>query len=386
MRRDFCNPLRIMKTTTLQLTNSMNQSHTRLAFLLILAVCFALLPQARAVCQQGCDLANSNTFLGDDALLNNTTGFANTAVGASALFSNTTGEHNTANGINALFNNTTGSDNTGIGLGALQNKTTALTNTASGSGALASNTTGSANTTQGMDALFANTTGLLNTAAGSLALVNNTTGSSNTATGADTLLSNRIGSNNTAIGSNALARVNSSSNIAVGSNAGANLVTGSNNIYIGNEGISSDEHAKIRIGTTGTQRATFIAGISGVTVPAGVGVIVGTDGKLGTVVSSARFKDEIKPMNKASEAILALKPVTFRYKEEFDPEGIPQFGLLAEQVAKVNPDLVARDDDGRPYGVRYEAVNAMLLNEFLKEHRKVTQQGNEIAELKATVA
>src|SRR5262249_24003772 len=127
-------------------------------------------------------------------------------------------------------------------------------------------------------------------------------------------------------------------------------------------------------------------GISGVTVPAGVGVIVGTDGKLGTVVSSARFKDEIKPMNKASEAILALKPVTFRYKEELDPEGIPQFGLVADQVAKINPDLVARDDDGKPYGVRYEAVNAMLLNEFLKEHRKVTEQGNEIAELKATVA
>src|SRR5206468_4392268 len=111
----------------------------------------------------------------------------------------------------------------------------------------------------------------------------------------------------------------------------------------------------------------------------GVGVIVGTDGKLGTVVSSERFKDEIKPMDKASEAILALKPVTFHYKRELDPESIPQFGLVAEQVEKVNPDLVARDDDGKPYSVRYEAVNAMLLNEFLKEHRKVE-------DLEATVA
>jgi predicted ribosome quality control (RQC) complex YloA/Tae2 family protein len=121
-------------------------------------------------------------------------------------------------------------------------------------------------------------------------------------------------------------------------------------------------------------------------VPAGVGVIVGTDGKLGTVVSSARFKDEVKPMEKASEGILALKPVTFRYKKELDPQGIPQFGLVAEQVEKVNPDLVARDEQGKPYSVRYEAVNAMLLNEFLKEHRKGEQQDRKIEELEATVA
>jgi len=127
----------------------------------------------------------------------------------------------------------------------------------------------------------------------------------------------------------------------------------------------------IRIGKSGTQSATFIAGISGAIVPGGVGVIVGTNGKLGTVVSSARFKDAIKPMDKASEAILALQPVTFRYKHELDADGIPQFGLVAEEVEKVNPDLVARDEQGKPYTVRYEAVNAMLLNEFLKAHRKV---------------
>ena len=136
-------------------------------------------------------------------------------------------------------------------------------------------------------------------------------------------------------------------NIALGFQAGINLTTGSNNIYIGNAGGNGGESNRIRIGTVGTQTATFIAGISGVTVPGGVGVIVGNNGKLGTVVSSERFKDEIKPMDKASEAILALKPVTFRYKQELDPEGIPQFGLVAEDVEKVNPDLVARDEQGK---------------------------------------
>ena len=165
-----------------------------------------------------------------------------------------------------------------------------------------------------------------------------------------------------------------SNNIALGFNAGFNLTTGSNNIDIGNTGVAAGESNTIRIGTEGTQKATFIAGISGVTVAGGVGVIIDTNGHLGTVVSSARFKDEIKPMDKASEAILALQPVTFRYKKELDPDGIPQFGLVAEQVEKVNPDLVARDEQGKPYTVRYEAVNAMLLNEFLKEHRKVEEQ------------
>src|SRR5262249_4122724 len=197
--------------------------------------------------------------------------------------------------------------------------------------------------------------------------------------GSQALLFNRSGDDNTAVGVNALLNAMGSSNIALGSNAGLNLTTGSNNIYIGNAGSSSGEAAKIRIGTTGVQLATFIAGISGVTVPAGVGVIVGTDGKLGTVVSSERFKDAIKPIDKASEAILALQPVTFRYKHELDPDGIQQFGLVAEDVEKVNPALVARDDQGKPYTVRYEAVNAMLLNEFLKEHRKVET-------LEATVA
>jgi len=149
-------------------------------------------------------------------------------------------------------------------------------------------------------------------------------------------------------------------------------MTGSNNIDIGNAGVASESRT-IRIGTKPTHRNTFVAGISGSTVPTGIAVIVDANGHLGTTTSSARFKDAIKPMDKASEAIHALKPVTFRYKEELDPDGIPQFGLVAEEVAKVNADLVARDEQGNPYTVRYEAVNAMLLNEFLKEHAKVEQ-------------
>ena len=163
------------------------------------------------------------------------------------------------------------------------------------------------------------------------------------------------------------------------------LTTGSNNIDIGNSGVAG-ESAKIRIGTKPTHKNTYIAGIYGVTVARGIGVIIDNTGHLGTTTSSARFKDEIKPMDKASEAILSLKPVTFHYQKELDPEGVPQFGLVAEEVAKVNSDLVLRDEEGKPYTVRYEAVNAMLLNEFLKEHRKVQAQDRKIEKLEGTVA
>jgi hypothetical protein len=160
---------------------------------------------------------------------------------------------------------------------------------------------------------------------------------------------------------------------------------GSNNIDIGNDG-RAGESGNIRIGTRGAQTKTFIGGISGVTVPGGIAVIVGTNGQLGTVVSSARYKDQIKPMDKASEAILSLRPVSFRYKKELDPDGIPRFGLVAEDVAKVNPSLVARDEQGKPYTVRYEAVNAMLLNEFFKEHRKAEEQAEINQRQEATIA
>jgi hypothetical protein len=259
-------------------------------------------------------------------------------------------------------------------------------NTAEGEDALFSLTTGVGNTANGAFALFHNTTGDFNTANGWSALSDNQTGRDNTAMGEEALSFNTTGGQNTAIGVDALAdNTTGSSNIALGNQAGVVLTTGDNNIDIGNKGVKAEANT-IRIGTKETHTATFIAGISGKTASGGVAVYVNANGKLGTTVSSARFKEQIKPMDKASEAIHALKPVTFRYKQELDPEGIPQFGLLAEQVEKVNPDLVARDDQGKVYTVRYDAVNAMLLNEFLKEHRKGQEQDATIADLKSTIA
>ena len=365
----------------------MNQSRMRLAFLLIpLALtCFGLSPQARALCQEFCNDSLANTFLGTSAGANNTTGNNNTAVGFFALNFNSTGYNNTANGFYALVDNATGSGNTANGVQALALNSTGNDNTANGVQALSSNTTGNFNTATGFAALVLNDAGTANTANGAYALYSNEIGNYNTATGQGSLFSN-TGSNNTASGSNALFyNTTGGSNIALGDSAGINLTTGSNNIDIGNKG-KAGESQYIRIGTKGTHTHTFIAGISGVTVGGGVGVIIDTNGKLGTVVSSERFKDEVKPMDKASEAILALKPVTFRYKKELDSEGIPQFGLVAEDVEKVNADLVARDAQGKPYTVRYEAVNAMLLNEFLKAHRQVQELKSAAVKQEAMIA
>jgi uncharacterized coiled-coil protein SlyX len=238
----------------------------------------------------------------------------------------------------------------------------------------------------GADTLVYNTSGFGNTAVGITALNFNTTGSYNTAMGS-TALAFSTGSENTAIGDGALNKnTTGQNNIAIGKVAGYKITTGSNNIDIANQGATANESNTIRIGNKTIQRNTYIAGISGVTVAGGVGVIVDTNGHLGTVTSSARYKENIQPMKEASEAILALEPVTFRYKHELDPDGIPQFGLVAEQVEKVNPDLVARDEQGKPYTVRYDAVNAMLLNEFLKEHCTLQEQNATIAELKHNVA
>jgi len=216
-----------------------------------------------------------------------------------------------------------------------------------------------------------------NTATGDYALFNLTTGTRNTAVGFQALNTNTTGGKNTAIGFFALQdNTTGKNNIALGYSAGT-FTTGDNNIHIGNVG--AQESDTIRIGTAAGrnprefQSNAYIAGISGVTIAAGVPVMIDADGHLGSTTSSERFKDEIKPMDKASEAILALEPVTFHYKKDLDPDGITQFGLVAEQVEKVRPDLVARDKEGRPYTVRYESVNAMLLNEFLKEHRKVEE-------------
>jgi hypothetical protein len=332
--------------------------------------------------------ANSNTANGYFALFSNIAGFSNTANGVNALGRNTVGFNNTANGVDALHSNTDGSDNTANGVDALGNNTSGNDNTANGFQALLSNTSGHENTANGVDALQGNTTGFNNTANGFQALYfnisgsdnlangyqalyRNTTGTHNTASGTQALFSNTTGVNNTASGFQALLNnTTGSNNIALGRNAGVNLTTRSNNIVIGNAGVAAQANT-IRIGTQGAQSAAYVAGIRGATVPGGISVFVDASGRLGTATSSERFKTAIKPMEQASEAILALKPVTFRYKQEFDPEGIAQFGLVAEEVEKVNSDLVARDETGKVYTVRYEAVNAMLLNEFLKEHRKV---------------
>ena len=409
------------------------------AFAMFAFACFALVPQARATCQEGCNLPLANTFLGDDALINNTTGDFNTAIGSHALLGNTIGIDNTATGVNALGSNTTGSDNTATGLSALISNTTGSANTANGVEALFSNTTGNNNTATGTLALFSNTTGSDNTANGFQALMSHTTGDANNAFGDQALSSNTIGSGNTAIGASALGslthgdsntaignatliqsgivnfntalgrralfRSQGDQNIGLGFFAGSNLNDGgANNIFIGNVGpvpIASESNT-IRIGqqtpaiaTVGNppverhllprHTATYIAGITGTGVM-GTAVQINSNGKLGVAPSSARFKQDIQSMDKASEAIHALKPVTFRYKPEIDPEGVPQFGLVAEDVEKVNPDLVVRDKEGKPFTVRHDAVNAMLLNEFLKEHRRVQEQAREIQQQKATIS
>ena len=355
--------------------------------------------------------ADDNTATGAGALLSNSTATDNTANGAFALFYNTaTG--NTAIGSRALLNNTTGGTldningfdlgpNVAVGWQALESNTVASANTAVGYRALHSFTsgptgfeqvgqctavgfqtlanatgTGVSNSAFGYQALMNDTAGTINTANGCLALSGNITGDGNTADGFIALWHNTSGSYNTAIGANALGdNTTGSFNIALGYSAGQSHSTGDNNIYIGSGGF--DESDTLRIG--GPQTAAYIAGISGATVTVGSPVLIESGGKLGTLTSSQRFKEEIKQMDNLSERLFSLRPVSFRYKKAIDPAGTSQFGLVAEEVEKVNPDLVVHDKEGKPYSVRYDQVNAMLLNEFLKEHRKVEK-------LEATVA
>ena len=308
----------------------------------------------------------------------------NTAEGQSALLHLAGGTYNTALGWSSLGFNVTGNLNTAVGAETLL-VNTGSTNTATGAGALLSNTTGGGNTADGVYALFGNTAGGGNIAVGDGALESNTNGHNNIAVGNGALDSNINGNDNTAIGAAALDLSTGAGNIAVGFNAGGALTTGDNNIYLGSNGVATESNT-IRIGISGTQNRAFIRGIRGVTTgnSDAIPVLIDSAGQLGTTSSSRRFKKEIKPMDSASEAILALKPVTFHYKS--DKANTPQFGLIAEEVAEVNPNLVVRDENGEIYTVRYDAVNAMLLNEFLKEHRKVEEQQATITELKSTVA
>jgi transposase-like protein len=297
----------------------------------------------------------------------------NTAEGQSALLSLTTGGFNTAVGFFSLRSDTTGQFNTAIGAGTLL-ANTADQNTATGAGALLSNINGFQNTADGAFALFSNTTGFQNTATGEFALFSNTSGNYNTATGFDALINNTTGDQNTANGVIALSNNTTGSfNTALGVLAGSGVFTADNVIAIGTNGAD-------------VSNSCFIGNIRGVTTANAdaIPVLIDSAGQLGTVSSSKRFKKEIKPMDSGSEAILALNPVTFQYKS--DKSNTPQFGLIAEEVAQVNPDLVVRDENGEVYTVRYDAVNAMLLNEFLKEHRKVEEEEAIITQLKSTVS
>jgi hypothetical protein len=328
-----------------------------------------------------------NTATGVYSLFSNTTGFFNSATGAYALANNTEGNWNTANGYAALYYNAEGELNTATGFAALYGNTTGGGNTATGYQTLNRNTNGSGNTANGYQALLSNTTGEFNTANGAAALYNNTEGSGNTADGYLVLYSNTTGDTNTASGdfalyNNTTGSTNAASgyqalffnttgnaNTALGSFAGSNVSTANNVICIGTGGANVSDSCFI-----GNIRGTTTGNVDA------VNVVIDSAGQLGTVSSSRRYKKEIKPMDSASEVILALKPVTFHYKS--DPKDTPQFGLIAEEVAEVDPDLTVRDENGEIYTVRYDHVNAMLLNEFLKAHRKAQQQEATITELK----
>ncbi len=270
----------------------------------------------------------TNTATGNGALQNNTIGIQNTATGFQALLNNTTGNFNTATGFQALFSNTTGSFNT-----------------ASGVNVLGSNTTGVNNTASGLNALFNNTTGSFNTASGFGALFNNTTGGSN---------------------------------IAVGNQAGVNATTGHDNIYIGNRGVVAESNT-IRIGDGSIHTSAFIAGIQ----PLGGAsqVVVNNDGQLGTPISSKRFKEDIHDMGEASTNLMQLRPVTSRYKKEYDAgDGRLQYGLIAEEVAEVYPELV-QYVDGKAKTVLYQQLPAIMLNELQKQHRQVQELTERLARL-----
>src|SRR5260370_6579463 len=375
----FNNPPRKIKNNmaTPHLKKSMSGSPLRLGFFLaaLALVCFGLSPAAQAVSPPpDGGYPNFNTAEGDGALFTLTTGSANTALGFEALFSNTAGGANTATGFRALrFNTSGGHSNTANGAQALYHNTTGDDNGAIGSGALSDSTTGSFNTAIGSEALGFNETGNNNTAIGQSAALATTTGGGNTAIGFQDLQQNTTGERNTAIGYSSLDKNTTGSfNVALGAGAGRGVITANDVICIG--------RAVDGVNVSGT---CFIGNIRGVTTQNAnaLPVVIDGAGQLGTVASSERFKKDIAIMGQASEGILALRPVTFHYKT--DGTSTPQFGLIAEEVAKVNPALVLPDKEGKPYTVRYDAVNAMLLNEFLKARRQIDSQQKQIDALTA---
>jgi uncharacterized coiled-coil protein SlyX len=323
---------------------------------------------------------NQNTATGLRSLFSDINGGFNTATGVYSLYSNTSGFFNSATGGYSLANTVDGSYNTANGYGALYRNSTAQYNCAFGFAALYHNLKAWTNNAFGVEALFNNLTGETNNAFGTGALFANTQGESNNAFGHGALESNVDGIWNNAFGFNALdSSISGSFNTAIGDSAGFD-VTGSGNVCIG-EGVFGetgvDDSTYIR--NINTTAQPIVAGVDGVTVDL-------TTGRLGHGVSSQRYKEQIKPMDKASELLFSLKPVTYRYKKEIDPKQTLDFGLIAEEVAKVSPELAIRDAKGQVSNVRYNAINAMLLNEFLKEHQQVVEQQATIAELKSTVA
>jgi Chaperone of endosialidase len=304
-----------------------------------------------------------------DALYSNQTGISNTAAGSHALYKNTA-SYNTAVGYTALSGNVAGVENSAFGLGALSQGTDGSYNTAVGSGALLWNNGGNYNTAIGLVALDSNTSGSYNMASGTDALASNTYGNSNAALGYSALYSNNSGSVNVAVGQNALfSNVSGGNNIAIGSMSGYDI-TGSNNIDIGSMG-ASGESGIIRIGTKGTQTKVFIAGIEATKIT-GNAVYVTASGELGVLASSERYKNAIETMGSDTEKLMRLRPVTFHLKTE--PNGAVQYGLIAEEVDKIYPELVIRDEAGQIQGVRYDELSPMLLNVVQKQQQKLAAQ------------
>lgn len=343
------------------------------------------------------DTASSNTAFGSEALGINTSGDANTATGSGAMAANTTGADNTATGASALFLNTSGSANTVTGVGSMSGNTTGNNNTATGFESLAFNTNGNGNTVDGYQAMQWNSNGASNTADGYQALQQNTNGTQNLASGSQALWFNTTGYNNTALGAQALI-VNSTgyNNIGIGFGAATRVgSTNSNNIHIGSQGSISDT-GTIRIGTPGAQTAFFAAGVRGAQTGNydALPVLVDSNGQLGTVSSSRRFKEDIQDMGDASSGLLKLRPVTFRYRQPFTDGSKPvQYGLVAEEVAEVYPDLVAHSADGQIESVKYQVLDSMLLNEVQRQQTRIRgleqqlqEQQERMAKLEAALA
>jgi hypothetical protein len=345
-------------------------------------ICLIGAAASTAMAQQPPDVVKSdsmaNTAMGSNALLHVNlaeSGCHNTASGDDALYSDTSGSYNTGTGFSSLFSNTAGNDNVGIGFEALYSNSSGSDNAGNGYQALYRNTTGSFNVASGSGALYGNTTADYSAAFGFGALYNNN-GQSNTAAGYQALYANTSGGDNTAVGVHALSsNTTGSNNAALGWHAGENLTTGSNDVDIANVGMAA-ESGVVRIGTSGTQTKTYISGIYGTSV-SGSAVMVNSSGQLGVVVSSERFKTDIAPMGPDTAKLLALRPVKFHLKS--DPHGAVQYGLIAEEVAKIYPELVVRDEKGRIDGVRYDELAPMLLNQMQAQQQAIAAQAAKLA-------